>query len=107
MAITNINNLVNSPTSKINTGTSSQTNSSVAASTADASGKSLPSQDAIVLTNQAQGLATLQQRIKDAPSSNQSRIDALKAAIEKGDYKVDSQRVAQKMVSMESELGQA
>lgn len=46
----------------------------------------------------------MQQRIKDSPSTNQGKVEALKSAIERGTYTVDSQRVAQKMMDMESDL---
>lgn len=105
MAIHNVNNLMNNHSGKITTGTSTQGSSTVSnPAEVDAQAKSQPRQDAVLLTDQAQGLNKLQQRIKDAPSTNQSKVDALKAAIEKGDYQVNSQRVAQKMLDLESDL---
>lgn len=105
MAIHNVNNLMNNHSGKITTGTASQGSSNVSnPAEVDAQAKSQPRQDAVLLTDQAQGLNKLQQRIKDAPSTNQSKVEALKAAVEKGDYRVDSQRVAQKMLDLETNL---
>jgi negative regulator of flagellin synthesis FlgM len=104
MAIHNINNLMNNHSGKVTTGTASQSGSVSNPAEVDAQAKSQPRQDAVLLTDQAQGLNKLQQRIKDAPSTNQNKVEGLKAAIEKGNYKVDSQRVAQKMMDLESGL---
>lgn len=103
MAINNVNNLLNRTANQVGT---SATNAGTTAQALESStqGKVVARQDAVVLTDQAQGLNKLQQRIKDSPSTNQGKIDALKSAIERGTYTVDSQRVAQKMMDMESDL---
>ncbi len=103
MAINNVNNLLNRTANQVGT---SATNAGTTAQALESStqGKVVARQDAVVLTDQAQGLSKLQQRIKDSPSTNQGKIDALKSAIERGTYTVDSQRVAQKMMDMESDL---
>ncbi|MBP8127336.1 MAG: flagellar biosynthesis anti-sigma factor FlgM [Aeromonadaceae bacterium] len=103
MAINNVNNLLNRTANQVGT---SATNAGTTAQALESStqGKVVARQDAVVLTDQAQGLNKLQQRIKDSPSTNQGKIEALKSAIERGTYTVDSQRVAQKMMDMESDL---
>lgn len=104
MAIHNINNLMNNHSGKVMTGTAAQSSSVNNQAEVDAQAKNQPSPVAVSLTDQAQGLHKLQQRIKDAPSTNQTKVESLKAAIEKGDYKVDCQRTAQKMIAIESDL---
>ena len=103
MAINNVNNLLNRTANQVGT---SATNAGTTAQALESStqGKVVARQDAVVLTDQAQGLNKLQQRIKDSPSTNQGTIEAIKSAIERGTYTVDSQRVAQKMMDMESDL---
>ena len=103
MAINNVNNLLNRTANQVGT---SATNAGTTAQALESStqGKVVARQDAVVLTDQAQGLNKLQQRIKDSPSTNQGKVEALKSAIERGTYTVDSQRVAQKMMDMESDL---
>ena len=103
MAINNVNNLLNRTANQVGT---SATNAGTTAQALESStqGKVVARQDAVVLTDQAQGLNKLQQRIKDSPPTNQGKIEALKSAIERGTYTVDSQRVAQKMMDMESDL---
>ena len=103
MAINNVNNLLNRTANQVGT---SATNAGTTAQALESStqGKVVARQDAVVLTDQAQGLNKLQQRIKDSASTNQGKVEALKSAIERGTYTVDSQRVAQKMMDMESDL---
>lgn len=103
MAINNVNNLLNRTANQVGT---SATNAGTTAQALESStqGKVVARQDAVVLTDQAQGLNKLQQRIKDSPSTNQGKVEALKSAIERGTYTVDSQRVAQKMIDLESDL---
>ena len=103
MAINNVNNLLNRTANQVGT---SATNAGTTAQALESStqGKEVARQDAVVLTDQAQGLNKLQQRIKDSPSTNQGKVEALKSAIERGTYTVDSQRVAQKMMDLESDL---
>lgn len=103
MAINNVNNLLNRTANQVGT---SATNAGTTTQALESStqGKVVARQDAVVLTDQAQGLNKLQQRIKDSPSTNQGKVEALKSAIERGTYTVDSQRVAQKMMDLESDL---
>ena len=103
MAINNVNNLLNRTANQVGT---SATNAGTTAQALESStqGKVVARQDAVVLTDQAQGLNKLQQRIKDSPSTNQGKVEALKSAIERGTYTVDSQHVAQKMMDLESDL---
>lgn len=108
MAINNVNNLVNNASSKLATpaqGNTSGSSATAAAPSQETLSKATVRQDAVVLTDQAQSLNKLQQKVKDAPGFNQSKVESLKAAIERGEYKVDSERLAKKMVSLESELG--
>lgn len=104
MAINNVNNLLNRTTNQVGNGTTANASSTAQTLESSTQGKVVVRQDAVVLTDQAQGLTKVQQRIKDSPSTNQGKVEALKSAIERGSYTVDSQRVAQKMMDMESDL---
>ncbi len=104
MAIHNVNNLMNNPAGKVTTGTAAQSGPANNRAEVEVQAKNQPHQVAVSLTDQAQALNKLQQKIKDAPLTNQSKVESLKAAIEKGEYKVDSQRTAQKMIAIESDL---
>lgn len=106
MAINNISNLMNNSPGKVAGNSSSQQGSGTQATNSSTTGQVPVRQDAVVLTDQAQSLNKLQQKVKDAPGFNQSKVESLKAAIERGEYKVDSDRLAKKMASLESELEQ-
>ena len=106
MAINNINNLMNNPAGKVTTGTAAQSGPASNRAEVEVQANHQPNQVAVSLTDQAQALNKLQQKVKDAPGFNQSKVESLKAAIERGEYKVDSDRLAKKMVSLESELEQ-
>jgi negative regulator of flagellin synthesis FlgM len=50
--------------------------------------------DEVAITPTAQLLAKLEQQIAGLPDLNQSRVDAIRQALETGSYRVDSGRVA-------------
>ena len=106
MAIHNINNMLGNQSTKVASGNTSSQAASSAADNAEQAQQAKGSvrQDAVVLTDQAQQLGRVQQRLSNAPTTNQAKVEALKSAIDKGEYKVDSQRVAKKMMTMESDL---
>lgn len=103
MAIHNINNLLNNASTKAADSKPRETAQGGSAKTTEA-GNSKAQQDAVLLTDQAQALSKTQQKLKDGPAINQSKVDNIKAALARGEYKIDSQRIANKMMSMESDL---
>ncbi len=54
--------------------------------------------DSVSLSSNAQGLQALEQKIQQLPDVNQQRVADLKAAIDSGQYHVDNQKVADKML---------
>ena len=73
------------------------TNAAPAESKADKS-----TADSVSLSNRAKGLTQLESEIKNLPDVDQSKVDALKAKIESGEYQVNPGNMAQKMLDMES-----
>jgi negative regulator of flagellin synthesis FlgM len=49
-------------------------------------------------------LNRLQQKISDAPDTDDNKIANIKAAIANGDYKINSDRIAGKMLAQENAL---
>jgi negative regulator of flagellin synthesis FlgM len=57
------------------------------------------------ITEQARQLAALEQALNDIPVVNEARVAAIRNAIEHGRYEIDAERIADKLLHMERELG--
>lgn len=66
--------------------------------------QSRPAQDSVSLTQQAQQMKHLQNKLSSSPSLNNERINALKKAIAEGEYKVDPEKLAKSMANLELDL---
>ncbi len=60
--------------------------------------------DTVSLTNAATQLQTIQQNLADVSVVNQESVDAIKAAIADGSYKVDSGKLAQNLIDFEQQF---
>lgn len=58
------------------------------------------SKDNVSLSSSAQNLARIEAEIKSLPDVNQSRVDEVKARIERGEYTPDSDNLARKMLDL-------
>jgi len=58
-------------------------------------------QDSVSLSNAAQNIAKIEAEIKSLPDVDQSKVDSIRARIDNGDYQVDSQNLAQKLLDIE------
>ncbi len=56
--------------------------------------------DSVSLSSSAQSLARIESEIKALPEVNQSRVDEVKARIERGEYQPDSDNLARKMLEL-------
>lgn len=61
--------------------------------------------DSVSLTQQAQSLGSMQRAMASSPSFSQERVANIKKAIAEGQYKVDPEKLAQKLQDFEKELG--
>ncbi len=64
----------------------------------------LSSVDSVQITDQAKRLSSLQEQIKASPDVDMAKVSAIKSAINSGNYKIDGQAIAQKMIGVESDL---
>jgi negative regulator of flagellin synthesis FlgM len=74
------------------------------ANTAEMAGK--PS-NPVQITDQARQLAALEQTVNSLPVVNEAKVAAIRSAIEDGSYQVVPERIADKLLRMDRELGAA
>ncbi len=60
--------------------------------------------DTVSLTDAAELLQSLQQIVADAPVVDQSKVDAIRAAIADGSYTIDATKVAQNLLDSERQF---
>jgi negative regulator of flagellin synthesis FlgM len=75
-----------------------------AANTPEASGKPA---SPVQITDQARQLASLEQTVNSLPVVNEAKVAAIRTAIEDGSYQVVPERIADKLLRMDRELGAA
>ena len=106
MAINNVNGSGNKPQLDSQKLSQQQTQNQTAAQTGAqkaAQTTTAPRADSVSLTQSAQQLNQLQRKNADAPV-NKEKVDSLKKAIQNGEYRVDPDRLAQKIARLEAEV---
>lgn len=63
--------------------------------------------DRVTLTEDAQRLGEVLSAALDSSDVDNAKVDSLRDAIEKGEYQVDSQRTAEKLVAFEKSLSES
>lgn len=59
----------------------------------------------VQLTGAARNLAAMEQSLVALPAVDESRVAAVKRRLENGEYRIDAQRIADRLLHLESELG--
>lgn len=59
--------------------------------------------DTVHLSDEAQRLQTISDNVRNQPAVNSARVAELKQAVADGSYKVDSNRVASKLLNFEAQ----
>lgn len=65
-------------------------------------GSEKSSADSVSLSSNARDIAQIESEIKNLPEIDQSKVDAIKARIASGEYHIDFEKVAQKVLDIES-----
>ncbi|SDX42480.1 flagellar biosynthesis anti-sigma factor FlgM [Marinobacter mobilis] len=60
--------------------------------------------ESVKLSSQAKDLKQLEQRLNSYPETDDDRIEQIKAALADGSYKVDAEKLAQKMLEMDESI---
>lgn len=60
--------------------------------------------DEVTLTSPAQQLRAVQEVAYDTPEVDAAKVDAVRRAIEVGEYKVDSRKIAENLLLIENQL---
>lgn len=58
----------------------------------------------VSLSNQAKGLKQLEQKLNSYPETDDERIEQIKSALADGSYKIDAEKLAQKMLDMDDSI---
>lgn len=67
-----------------------------------ASKQDVPAGSQVKLSNQAQKLQAIEERLRELPEVDSARVAQIKEAIADGSYKVDSGQIADKLIALES-----
>lgn len=59
--------------------------------------------DSVELTRKAQQLLQLEEKLAEFPAVDSQRVDAIRAAVADGTYRVDADLIAQRMLATEAE----
>ena len=74
-------------------------------SASNATSAASPQVGAVHITDQARQMAALEQKIESVPVINEARVAELRRAIEEGRYEINPERIADKLLRSERELG--
>jgi negative regulator of flagellin synthesis FlgM len=70
-------------------------------------GSSAASESDVHLTGASRNLAAIEESLKNLPAVDELRVSAVRQRLDSGDYKIDPQRVADRLLSIERDLGRA
>jgi negative regulator of flagellin synthesis FlgM len=69
-----------------------------------AAGAGRSGEDQVRLTSDARQASAIADRIATLPTIDRARVDAVSAAISRGEYRIDADRIAERMLALEQDL---
>jgi negative regulator of flagellin synthesis FlgM len=75
--------------------------------TADAGGDAAAAASDVQLTGAARSLAAIEQSLRALPAVDELRVSAVRQRLQEGSYEIDPQRVADRLLRLESDLARA
>jgi negative regulator of flagellin synthesis FlgM len=60
--------------------------------------------DSVHITDSARQLANLEQAIRDVPEVDAQRVETIQQSIERGQYKADAGRIADRLLQLEGDI---
>lgn len=61
--------------------------------------------DSLRLTGEASGLQLLQRELTAAPAVDSKRVDAVRQALQDGNYRINADAIASRMIDLDQQLG--
>ena len=71
-------------------------------STENQASASNPGEGSVKISQQARQLNDIQQALLDTPEVDQAKVDAIRQSIENGEYEINSSKIAEKMIELDS-----
>ena len=75
---------------------------SAAASQTSSGSETASSSDSVSLSSSARTLTQVEATLRSAPDVDLSRVESVRARVESGEYNIDSENLAQKLLDIES-----
>lgn len=76
-----------------------------AAPAGEAKAKPVEAADSLRLTGEATGLQALQRELSAAPAIDTARVEAVRASLQNGSYKINPEAIASRMLDLDQQLG--
>ena len=96
---------INSNRASLNSNQSSSVKSRNEAKQSNESSSSSSDGDRVTLTNTAERLKNIENELNNSSSIDSARVEKVQSAISNGDYTVDADRIADKMLDFEDFMG--
>jgi negative regulator of flagellin synthesis FlgM len=104
MPINNVTGVANAQSQRVTEGSKVEVSRTEQTASQQETGSNSTVTDSVSLTDTAARLQKLENTIAELPVVDSQRVEDIRSAISNGEYEVDPGRIAEKMVSFDSEL---